>query len=331
MIGQSTAVQRFEIPQRLLASRKNHRIRLTQGFPGLNPAQLQAGFGFERIEIGEVAQGGQPQHSDLQIGGPAGGFAFQQIEGIFGWKQLVEPGHHPQHRYPGVGFQPLATLIKQLPTAAEAVDQDAFDQRALHRAQQSERPNDLGEDTAALNVGHQQAVGPQVLGQAQVGEVAALQVHFHRASRPLQHQPALGPLLLELHQAGADRLPTGAEPVAVVVLGAGDPHALAPMDHLTGAVSPGFQQHGIHGAAGLKARRPGLHGLGVGHLPAIGIHPGVVAHVLPLEGQRLFPTALEHPAQRRRHQRFAGTAGGAQHHQGSRRGAGHSGQCRRRL
>ena len=31
-------------------------------------------------------------------------------------------------------------------------------------------------------------------------------------------------------------------------------------------------------------------------------------------GQRLFPTALEHPAQRRRHQRFAGTAGGAQHH-----------------
>ena len=118
---------------------------------------------------------------------------------------------------------------------------------------------------------------------------------------------------------------------AVAVLGPGDSYALAPMDHLTGAVSPGFQQHGVHSAAGLKARRPGLHGLGVGHLAANGIHPGVVTHVLALEGQCLFPTALEHPAQRRRHQRFAGTAGGAQHHQGARRVAGHSGQCRRRL
>ncbi|MFM8675501.1 MAG: hypothetical protein ACKOCA_10945, partial [Vulcanococcus sp.] len=34
-----------------------------------------------------------------------------------------------------------------------------------------------------------------------------------------------------------------------------------------------------------QARRPGLQGLGIGHLAAGLVHPGVVAHVLSLEGQ----------------------------------------------
>ena len=74
------------------------------------------------------------------------------------------------------------------------------------------------------------------------------------------------------------------------------------MDHFTGAVALGFEQHRVHGAVGLQPSGPSLQRLGVGHLPTALIHPGVVAHVLPFKGQGLLAAAFEHAAQRRCHQ-----------------------------
>ena len=206
-------------------------------------------------------------------------------------------------------------MIKEFAAAPEAVDQDPFDQGPLHRTEQGQGAHDLGKDAPALDIGHQQAMGPQVLGQAQVGEIPGLQIHFHRAARPLKHQPPPWVLALQGTQAAANRGPARLEPIAVVVLGAGGAHRLAQVNQLTGAVALGFEQHRIHGHLGLQARRPGLQGLGVGHLAAGLVHPGIEAHVLALEGQRLLAAAFQHPAEGRGHQGFAGTAGGAQHHQ----------------
>ena len=162
---------------------------MAQGLPGLDPAQLHAGFRFQGVEVGEVAQRWQPQHGDLQFGGAFAAAAFQQIQGIFRRKELVEPGHHPHHRNPRFLLQPAAALIKEFPASPEAVDQDPFDQRPLHRAEQGQGAHNLGKDAPALDIGHQEAMGPQVLGQAQVGEIPGLQIHFHRAACPLEHEP----------------------------------------------------------------------------------------------------------------------------------------------
>jgi len=94
------------------------------------------------------------------------------------------------------------------------------------------------------------------------------------------------------------------------------------VDHLTGAVALGLEQHRVHRTLRLEPRGPGLQRLGVGHLAARLIHPGVVAHVLPLEGQRRFAAAAQYAAEGGRHQRLAGTAAGAEHHQGGGREPG---------
>ena len=158
-------------------------------------------------------------------------------------------------------LQPGAALIEQLAPAPEPVDQDALDQGPLDGSQQGQGADDLSKHTTAFDVRHQQAVGLEVLGQAQVGEVPPLQVHFHRTAGTLQHQPPFGPTLLQLAQPAADRLPTRTKPIAVVVLGAGGAHTATAMDHLTGAVATRFEQHGIHGATGLQSRGPSLHRL----------------------------------------------------------------------
>ena len=330
LLCQIAAAHGLQIPQRLFAAGKNHRVRHAQRFTGRDPAQPHTALRLQRIQIGEVADRGQLQHSDLQIDRAPCRPPLQQIERVFRGKQIVQPRHHPHHWNARVLLQPAAPFIEQFPPASEAVDQDASDQRPFHRTQQGQGAHDLREHTAAFDVGHQQTVRSQILGQAQVGEVAPLQIHLHRTAGPFQHQPSLWPSLLQLRQAAADRLPAGTEPVAVVMLGAGGADTAATMDHLAGAVAPRLEQHRVHGAAGFQFRGPGLHRLGVGHLATIGIDPGVVAHVLPLEGQRLLTVAPQHPAERGSHQRFAGTAGGAEHHQRSGRAAAHAkGQCRR--
>ena len=224
--SQATGPQGRQIPQGLLAPRHDHRIRLAQGLAGLEPAQLDARFGLKGIEVGEIAERRETQYDDLQGGVRLAPAALQQVEGVFGGKQLIQPGHHPEHGHTRVLLQPGAPGIKEFAAAAEAVDQQAADEGPLHRPQQGQGPHQLGEHPAPLDVGHQQAVGAQVLGQAQVGEVPRLQVDFHRAAGPLEHQAPAGMGPLQAVEAGANRRPAGLEPVAVVVLGPGRAHGL---------------------------------------------------------------------------------------------------------
>ena len=155
LLPEAPGLEGGQIPQGLFAARHDHGVGLAQGFAGLDPAQLNAGFRFQGVQVREVAQRGQPQYGDLQFGGAFAAAALQQIQGIFWRKELVEPGHHPQHRNAGFLLQPAAALIKEFPPAPEAVDQDPFDQRSLHRAEQGQGAHDLGKDAPALDIGHQ--------------------------------------------------------------------------------------------------------------------------------------------------------------------------------
>ena len=212
-------------------------------------------------------------------------------------------------------LEPVPTFIEQFAATAEAVDQQTANQGTLHGPEQSQGAHDLGEHTAAFDVGHQKATGPQVLGQTQVGEVARLKVHFHGTARSLEHEQPLGVLDLQGVQALADGGPAGPEPVAVIVLSAAGAHRTAQVDHLARAVALGFEQHRIHGAFGFPSCGPGLECLGVGHFPATWVHPGVVAHVLALEGEGGLSPPFQHPTQGCGHQRFPRSTAGAEHHE----------------
>ena len=59
LLFQAAASQGMKIPKCLLAAGKDHGIGLSEVFTGLHPMQPQAGFRFQRIQIREVAQGGQ--------------------------------------------------------------------------------------------------------------------------------------------------------------------------------------------------------------------------------------------------------------------------------
>ena len=118
-----------------------------------------------------------------------------------------------------MGRQPTHAWIKQFLAAAEAIDQQALHQGPLHWPQQLQGAHQLGKDAAPFDISHQQAAGPQVLGQAQIGEVAVLQVHLHWAAGSFQHQPAVGVLLSQLLKSLANREPSRLEPLLVVGLG----------------------------------------------------------------------------------------------------------------
>ena len=125
-----------------------------------------------------------------------------------------------------------------------------------------------------------------------------MEIDFHGAAGSLQHQPAAWVLVVELLKPLPDGLPSRTKPIAVVVLGPGAAHRTPQVDDFAAAVSLGFEQHRIHGRFRLQAGGPGLDRLGVRHLAAVAIHPGIQAHVLPLEGHRLFAPLQQVAAER---------------------------------
>ena len=85
---------------------------------------------------------------------------------------------------------------------------------------------------------------------------------------------------------------------------------------LLGAITFGSllaaQAHGADTALELQAQE----------ITAAAIDPGVEAHVLALERQRLLAASAQDPTERRCHQRLAGATAGAEHHQGGGCGGG---------
>ena len=66
--AKSTAFENLQIPQGLLAAGHDHGIGLAQLLAGRYPAHLHRGLRLERIEVGEVAERGQLQHRNLELG-----------------------------------------------------------------------------------------------------------------------------------------------------------------------------------------------------------------------------------------------------------------------
>jgi hypothetical protein len=181
----------------LFAAWDHNGIRFAEFFARGDPAQFHCGLGFKWIEVREVAEGRQLEHSNLEVSCSSRWFALEQVKGILRWENIVEPGHDAKDWHPCVVFEPGSSFIEEFSATSKAVDQDPFHERAFDGPKQGEGANDLGKNTSPFDVGNEQAIRSQILSQPEIGEVAPLQVHLHRAACSLQHQTSLRPLLLQ--------------------------------------------------------------------------------------------------------------------------------------
>ena len=123
LLPQAAALQCAEVPQGLLAARHHDRVGAAELLARGNPVELDRGLGLEGIEVGEVAQGGELEHGDVELGSAFAAAALEQIQGVLRREEFIQPGHHPEDGDAGVGLEPAAALIEELAAAAEAVDQ----------------------------------------------------------------------------------------------------------------------------------------------------------------------------------------------------------------
>ena len=96
--------------------------------------------------------------------------------------QAMQIGQHPEYRLAGARLQPGEAGFQQLDVAAKAVDDKALDPRLLAGRKQFQRPHQMREHAAPINVGDEDDRTINCLGKAHVGDVAGAQIDFRRAA-----------------------------------------------------------------------------------------------------------------------------------------------------
>ena len=264
----------------------------------------------QRVEVGVIADARQHRHHHPQ---PAACGRQVACDGVFGIQvQSVQIRQHAQHRLAGACFQPAQAGFQQRDVAAKTVDDEALDPRLFTGTEQFQRPDQVGEHTAAIDVGHKNHRAVHRLGEAHVGNVAVTKIDLGRRPRAFDNHRLKGG-----RQTCVRGQHRGHRHLFVVVvsprihLG----HGLAVNDHLRSDVGAGFEQHRIQVGDGRDARRLGLQGLGAADLAAVGGHRRVQRHVLRLERRHPHAAPLQHPAQTGHQRGLAGIRRGALHHE----------------
>ena len=196
----------------------------------------------------------------------------------------------------------LHPIDEQGRVAAELVDDEAADEALFVHGKQPERPEELGEDAAAVDVADEEDGGIQVAGNGHVDDVGRLQVQLGRAAGALDDQEVEPDA--EAVERLDDRRPEG--PLALVVLaGRHRPPGVAMNNHLRAVVGLGLEEDRVHVDVGLDPRGERLERLSPADLAAVGADGGVVRHVLRLERRDADAPAGEDPAEGRHQQALA--------------------------
>ena len=198
--------------------------------------------------------------------------------------------------------------------AAEAIDDEPRDARAIVGGEQRERADEGGEDAAALDVAHQQHGRARESRHAHVGEIE-LEIDLRGTAGALDDDQivrAAQPVeALDDHGPERRRQASIAAPVETC-------DGAAAHDDLRALVGFGLQQDRVHVDGGLDAGGGRLHGLRPADLAAVRGHGGVERHVLRLERRHAVAGAREDSTQGGGEQALADAGGGALHHEARR-------------
>ena len=189
---QPAGAQDLEIGDRRLGTGKNHKIGVPrQSRIGFDVYQLHGGFcgqGIKVIKIGDAWKDGNSD-SDFRVASVSR--CAIEAERIFG-RQEIRIGKkrdEAERRPTGCPRDGIEPGIEQPGIAAEFIDHEAGDHRRIRRVQHRFRPNQAGDDTAALDIGNDDDRNVGCTGKPHVGDVVAAEVDLRGAARAFdQHK-----------------------------------------------------------------------------------------------------------------------------------------------
>ena len=280
----------------------------------LEEVDPQARDRLQRIDVGEVGDVRQADHRNRGVAGRGGprhaGRVFDRDRVLAFDADVGEPGQHAEHRPAGARLDPAHAVREEREVAAKAVDDDPPDHVPLARLEAREGADDLREDAPAVDVRDQHHGGRGLLGHAQVDEIAGHEVHLGAGPGPLEDHE-----LVRAAQPCERRGRRAEEPLlaAVVVRRKAVALDLTQHHHLRAQVARRFQEDRVHVDLRGDARGLGLDDLRAPHFQALGGDPGVVGHVLGLEGRDPDPPAQDGAAERGDDDALADVRPGAEH------------------
>ena len=153
------------------------------------PRHLDARLETEGVDVGEVADPREPHDADCQRPVPTDIAALTarcEVEGVLGVEPDVgAPRKNAVRRAPGQFGQPLNARLEKVVVTAELVDDEPGDQTLVVRIQECDRAEKRCENTAAVDVSHDDDWHVRVPSEAHVRVVASTKVDLGRASRAL--------------------------------------------------------------------------------------------------------------------------------------------------
>ena len=199
---------------------------------GLYPSHAHVRFRGQRVEIIEVGDAREAQHRDIDAGPCCGGIGrtcFQRdrifLRDLVSW----EPGDDAGGGNAGQSLEVIDSRCQQRCVAAEFVQDEAADQRALLGCQERPGAVEVREDSTAVDVACEQDRRVRVQRDRHVHDIAVTQIRLRRAAGSLDdNEVVLGAQAVECSGDDGPGLLATMSIVAVVQRGEWVPHH----DHL---------------------------------------------------------------------------------------------------
>ena len=185
----------------------------------------------------------------------------------------LQPGQHPEVLHPGAAAEVVQAGVEHTLVAAELVDDEAGQQRAIGLGHDAPGAVQARENAAAVDIADQHHRQPELLSQPHVDVVAGAQVGLGRGSGAFHDDEfvAIGQLLV----GGERRL--GQVPASGGVLtGLQSAGRASAQHHERAAVGTGLEQHRVEDAGRFDAGGLGLQVLRASDLGAVGADHRVV-------------------------------------------------------
>jgi len=215
-------------------------------------------------------------------------------------------------------FQPVQTGLQEGQVATEPVDDEPFDACPFCGCEEGQGSDQVGKDSAPVDVGHQQDRAICGFGKPHVRDVIFPEIDFCRGARSLhQNHPMLPCETFMRRQYDGEKFGL------VVLVGSRFQmrRHFSQDNDLCALIGDGFEKNGVHVDVRRDPAGEGLKFLGPADFTSCRRDGAVEGHVLGFERGHGNALAFQPASQRGNHRTFARIGGGALNHQGV--GTGH--------
>ena len=149
---------------------------------------------FQRFDIVVIRDVRQSHHHDIELlfgGSTACHPCFERYRILVGNTEVLDIGHHAQHRLAGALSEKIEPRCQQRQIASKLIYDEGCDPGPLILLQQFHRPDKRGEDAAPVDVPHEEHRRVRQLGYIHVDDVAILQIDLSRTPSPFDYNEVI--------------------------------------------------------------------------------------------------------------------------------------------